>query len=177
MNGENSLTKLVFFDVDGVLSVPRYHMDGRMTIGTTSEKWIAYCRIHGKNTYEYCTGVGPVRAYAEKRKREGARLFVLSAVACEEEEHAKDRFIERLYPGLFEACYYVYEAADKIPFIVNKAEAEGVTVSSCELVEDNLDVLFAANTAGITPMHLSMLIDEGVYDPDETRNTDQAEAK
>ena len=100
MNGEKSLTKLVFFDVDGVLSVPRYHMDGRMTIGTTSEKWIAYCRIHGQDTYEYCTGVGPVRAYAEKRKREGARLFVLSAVACEEEERAKDRFIERLYPGL-----------------------------------------------------------------------------
>ncbi|MBP5295589.1 MAG: hypothetical protein J6Y95_07735 [Lachnospiraceae bacterium] len=171
------MTKLVFFDVDGVLSVPRYDIEGRMTIGTTSEKWIAYCRVHGEDTYEYCTGIGPVRAYAEKRKREGARLFVLSAVACEEEARAKDRFIERLYPGLFEACYYVNEAAAKIPFIVKKAEEEGVPVSSCELVEDNLDVLFTANTEGITPMHLSMLIDEGVIDPAGTRNMDQAEAK
>jgi hypothetical protein len=164
MNEGKSLTRLVFFDVDGVLSVPRYDMDGRMTIGTTSRKWIEYCRAHGEDTYEYCTGIGPVRAYAEKRKAEGARLFVLSAVACEEEERAKDKFVERLYPGLFEACYYVYEAADKIPFIVKKAEEEGVPVSSCELVEDNLDILFVANTAGITPMHLSMLIDEGLLE-------------
>ena len=41
----------------------------------------------------------------------------------------------------------------------------------------NEELLFEANTAGITPMHLSMLIDEGVYDPDGTRKTDQAETK
>ena len=151
----------MFFDVDGVLSVPRYLIGGRMTIGTTSENWKAYCRLHGDDTYEFCHGVGPVRAYAEKRKAEGARLFVLSAVICEEEERAKDKFVERCYPGLFESCHYVYEASEKIPFILNMAEKEGVSAADCELVEDNLDILFAANTAGITPMHLSMLISEG----------------
>lgn len=164
MNEGDNLTKLVFFDVDGVLSVPRYDIGGRMTIGTTSEKWAEYCRIHGEDAYEYCAGVGPVRSYAVRRKQEGARLFVLSAVSCKEEIWAKDKFVERLYPGLFEACFYVNDPADKIPFILKKAEEEKLPVGDCELVEDNLDVLFGANTAGITPMHLSMLIDEGILD-------------
>ena len=155
------MARLVFFDVDGVLSVPRYLIGGRMTIGTTSAKWKAYCELHGEDTYEYCYGVGPVRAYAEKCKAEGARLFVLSAVICEEEAIAKDKFIARCYPGLFESCHYVHEASEKVGFILETAEKEGVPASSCELVEDNLDILFAANTAGITPMHLSMLISEG----------------
>ena len=159
--GVQKMARAVFFDVDGILSVPKYYIGGKMTIGTTSKKWIEYCRIHGEDTYEYCTGVGPVRAYAEKLHREGVRLFVLSAAACEEEERAKDKFIARLYPGLFEACHYVPNAEDKIPFILHFAEENDIPVSSCELVEDNLDVLFIANTAGITPMHLSMLIDEG----------------
>ena len=159
--GGKTVERLVFFDVDGVLSVPRYPINGRMTIGTTSEAWIEYCRIHGEDTYAYCTGVAPVRAYAEKLRREGARLFVLSAIACEEEGIAKDKFIDRLYPGMFESCHYVYHAEDKIPFILRFAEERRIPAASCTLVEDNLDILFIANTAGITPMHISMLIDEG----------------
>ena len=154
------MDKLVFFDVDGVLSVPRYLIGGRMTIGTTNEKWKEYCRIHGEDTYEYCVGISAVRKYAEKRKAEGARLFVLSAVACEEEERAKDKFVARCYPGLFESCHYVYHSSEKVSFIQETAERMGVPVSSCELVEDNLELLFDANTAGIIPMHLSMLIAE-----------------
>ena len=150
----------VFFDVDGTLSVPRYDMGGELTIGSTSEEWAAYCRLHGDDTYEFCTGVGPVRAYAEKLKAEGVPIYVLSAVICEEEARAKDKFVGRVYPGLFEACYYVYDPAEKVDFIRKKAEEWGVPLSSCELVEDNLDILFAANTAGIRPMHLSMLIAE-----------------
>ena len=158
------MEKLVFFDVDGVLSVPRYLIGGRMTIGTTNEMWKAYCRIHGADTYEYCVGIRAVRAYAEKLKAEGARLFVLSAVACEDEARAKDKFIARLYPGLFEENIYVDDAPDKVPYILKRAEELGVPVSSCELVEDNLELLFVANTAGIIPTHLSMLVAE---DPEE----------
>jgi hypothetical protein len=154
------MDKLVFFDVDGVLSVPRYLIGGKMTIGTTNEKWKEYCRIHGEDTYEYCVGISAVRKYAEKLKAEGARLFVLSAVACEEEERAKDKFIARCYPGLFESCHYVYHSSEKVSFILETAGRMNVPVSSCELVEDNLELLFEANTAGITPMHLSMLIAE-----------------
>lgn len=154
------MIRFAFFDVDGTLSAPRYFIDGKMQIGTTEQAWIDYCQEHREDSYEYCYAVIPVREHAEKLKAEGARLFVLSSIMSELEIDAKTKFVKRLYPDLFEDFFFVWEDKDKLTLIENFAKKEGVDVSECELVEDTLATLFKAATIGITPMHVSMLVQD-----------------
>ena len=152
--------KLAFFDVDGTLSVPRYFIDGRFQIGTDDRGWIEYCEEHREDSYEFCFGSKPVRAYAEKRKEEGCRLFVLSSIASDLEMDAKTKFVKRVYPGLFEDFFYVRKDLDKLDVIREMAEKNGVELEECELVEDTLAILFPANRLGIRATHISMLTSE-----------------
>lgn len=151
------MTKLAFFDIDGTLSVPRFRIGGKMTLGVTAEEWIAFCKQVKEHAYDDSVGVKPVRAYAEKLKKEGATLFVLSSVLTSEEEAAKTRFVNRVYPGLFTDCFYVYHDEDKVKVILREAEKRGLSCSDCELVEDTLAILFPANALKIKATHVSAL--------------------
>ena len=151
------MIKYAFFDVDGTLSVPRYFMHGEMTLGTTDEEWIEFCRVHGKDSYENCLTSPPVRRFAEALHKEGARLYVLSAITSDYETEGKTEFVSKRYPGLFEDFFYVRHESEKVPFILAFAEKAGCAPEETMLVEDSLGILFPANCAGIVPKHISML--------------------
>lgn len=154
------MIQYAFFDVDGTLSSPRYLIDGEFGIGTTDAAWAEYCRVHKEDSYEYCYGVAPVRAHAEALKKAGAKLFVLSSIHTDEERDAKTKFVNRVYPGLFDDFFYVWEDARKLTLIQEMAADAQIPLADCELVEDTLNTLFKAATLGITPMHISMLVQE-----------------
>ena len=48
------MSRLAFFDIDGVLSAPGYDVNGEIRIGMSDEDWILYCIRYGKNSYDYC---------------------------------------------------------------------------------------------------------------------------
>jgi len=146
--------KLVFFDVDGTLSCPAYLVDGRLQVGMSDQAWINYCEEHGEDTYEYCKAVPAVKAYAQKHKAAGARLFVLTATQGETETKAKHKFIKRLYDGLFEEIIPVYHEAEKLQVVKAYAEKYGVDLSECEIVEDTFKILLEVVQAGVVATHV-----------------------
>ncbi|WP_130837166.1 hypothetical protein [Lachnoclostridium sp. Marseille-P6806] len=150
--------RLVFFDVDGTLSIPQYEApDGRIVIGFPDEDWLRYCKTHGAASYEHCRIVPCTLRYAREQAARGARLFVLSTVMSAEEAEAKTEFIRRCCPSLFADCIYVREDAQKIHEICRAAEQLGAALPDCALVEDSYANLLRAAAAGIEPVHLSML--------------------
>ena len=97
------IIRLAFFDVDGVLSAPEYRDQGEAVIGFTEEGWQHWCEEEEEAGYRYCKPLPPVRTFAEERKKDGSRLFVLTATAGELETKAKEVFVREHYPALFEA--------------------------------------------------------------------------
>ena len=153
--------ELIFFDCDGTLSVPVYDHEGKWVIGFPEvQQWIDYCAEHGEDTYKDCPPVGPVKRYAEKKKAEGAKLYVITCTLSEIEVRAKEKFIARVYPGLFEEIYAVYSDDDKIKVIREVAEREGVPLDHCELVEDTFRTLLHILADGVRPMHISQIVGE-----------------
>lgn len=150
--------RLLFFDVDGTLSIPQYEApDGRMVIGFPDEDWLRYCKTHGAASYEHCRVVPCTLRYAREQAAQGARLFVLSTVMSGEEAEAKNEFVRRCCPSLFADCIYVREDRQKIREIRRVAEQHGAALSECALVEDSYANLLRAAAEGIEPLHLSML--------------------
>lgn len=160
------MTQLVFFDLDGTLSVPEYRDNGKPVIGFhTLEGWVNYCDTYGDKAYQFCSPVLPVKKYAVQKQTEGARLFVLTAVLCESEVGAKKDFLAEHYPGMFEEMITVGGASEKGGKIKEIANRENVTLEHCELVEDTFTTLLDVMGDGIKVTHLSEIVQmEGVID-------------
>ena len=150
--------ELVFFDIDGTLSVPRYNDNGRLVIGFSDEGWENFCNNAGEDGYRDCIVVKPVVRYAEKRKSEGALLYVLSTAHYENEVKSKHKFINETFPGLFEEVLTVPRDPDKLTVISGMAEERGLKLSECELVEDTYATILKANEIGIKATHISEIV-------------------
>ena len=152
------MTKLAFFDMDGVLCQPIYVKDGKELPGFPLEQWILYCKEHGEDTYENCKPLPAVRAYAEELKAVGAELFVLTGAADPIEIDAKNKFVQRNYAGLFRDVVGVGAASEKIPYIRGVANAMGISLSDCELIEDDYMTTLDAAVIGIKATHISAFL-------------------
>lgn len=155
---EIEMSEIVFVDVDGTLSVPIYKKNGADVIGFSPEEWLKYCIQNGEDTYQYCKPVAAVKKYAQKRKREGAVLYVLTTSKTSFETKAKEKFTERYYPGLFEEIIAVASDEMKLPVMLSVAEKYGVRPEKCELVEDTFSTLLQIMQSGIRPVHISHLL-------------------
>lgn len=154
------MTKLAFFDIDGTLSVPVYTINGVTGIGITDSEWFRWSVEKGEDSYEECKGAAPVRAYAEKLKKEGVRLFVLSASSNSYESRAKEKFINRVYPGLFEEMIFTADTDVKLEIIKAVAWREGAELTECELIEDTYKTLLLAGAMGVKATHVISLVSE-----------------
>lgn len=154
-----TMTQLVFFDLDGTLSVPEYEENGKPVIGFhTPEGWVNYCNAYGDKAYQFCKPLQPVKRYALQKKEEGARLFVLTAVLCESEVGAKKVFLDEHYPGIFEDMITVGSAGEKGEKIKEIAAREDVPLDHCELVEDTFMTLLDVMEDGVRVTHLSEIV-------------------
>ena len=154
--------KLVFFDVDGTLSAPQYPVDGELQVGMSDERWIRYCEEYGEDTYQYCRPVPMVKRYAQKRKAEGAALYVLTTCQGEAELHAKEKFVKRHYDGLFERVIPVRRDADKLTVIRQMALEQGRILQECEIVDDTYAILLHACVSGVKATHVANIASEEV---------------
>ena len=149
------IIRLAFFDVDGVLSAPEYRDQGEAVIGFTEEEWLHWCEEEKEAGYRYCKPLPLVRSFAEKQKREGSRLFVLTATAGDLETKAKEVFVREHYPHLFDAVLPVSHENQKVAVIREMAKENGIPLTQCMLVEDTLATLLQAHDAGICAVHVS----------------------
>ena len=149
------IIRLAFFDVDGVLSAPEYRDQGEAVIGFTEEEWLHWCEEEKEAGYRYCKPLPPVRSFAEKQKREGSRLFVLTATAGDLETKAKEVFVREHYPHLFDAVLPVSHENQKVAVIREMAKENGIPLTQSMLVEDTLATLLQAHDAGICAVHVS----------------------
>lgn len=149
------MIKLAFFDVDGTLSAPQYMVNGKLQIGMSEEAWHVYCKEYGENIYAYCKPIKAVKDYARKRKREGAKLYVLTTCSSEEEVLSKRKFVEKYYTDMFEDVISVEHDAEKVEVIKAMAKQYEVELSECELVEDTLNILFETVCEGIVSTHVA----------------------
>lgn len=150
--------KLVFFDIDGTLSVPIYNDHGKMVVGFTDEGWYEHCENFREHAYDDCKPVLPVKRYAEELKKQGARLFVLSLSQTEGEDLAKHQFIKDHFDGLFEKVLVVRSNDEKIEVIKQYSVSEQVKLSECELVEDTYSNVLKANDNGIIGTHIAAIV-------------------
>ena len=159
------MIRLAFFDVDGTLSAPLYiEQDGRRVIGWPKEEWLEFCRAHPLDAYEHCKVVEPVSAYAKRLFEQGVKLYGLSTMELPEERSAKEVFLQKHFPGMFEELLGPEEDAQKVDMIRETAAREGVLLSECELVEDTYRTLLLANEAGIRCTHISHLLTGEVWE-------------
>ena len=149
------IIRLAFFDVDGVLSAPEYRDQTGAVIGFTEEEWLHWCEEEKEAGYRYCKPLPLVRSFAEKQKREGSRLFVLTATAGDLETKAKEVFVREHYPHLFDAVLPVSHENQKVAVLREMAKENGIPLTQCMLVEDTLATLLQAHDAGICAVHVS----------------------
>lgn len=158
--------KIVFFDLDGTLSIPEYRNDGEPVIGfPTIREWVHYCETAGRDAYQYCKPVKVTKKYAAELKSAGIKLYVLTAVMSNAEIEAKKVFIKDNYDGLFEDLLTVSNASEKREKIRKVAEMESVSCCECELVEDDFSTLLDVMGDGVKTTHISKLIDN-CFQPD-----------
>ena len=156
---EKNSIKLVFFDMDGTLSVPIYKdAEGNDVLGFSQEEWERYCVLNGEDTYQYCKPVEPVRQYAKRRKAEGAKLFVLTTSSMSFENDAKRKFANRYYPDLFEDIIAVGKDAMKAVVMRHMAEKFQTSLCNCELVEDTYATLLDVVSQGMKGTHITHII-------------------
>lgn len=151
--------QLVFFDIDGTLCVPTYKdKEGKFVVGFSDEGWFEFCRENGDDGYKYCKPVKPVVRYAEKRKSEGAKLFVLSTAQSKEEIASKIKYINETFPGLFERVLTVSADIQKLEIMGRIAHEYGGNYTDVEIVEDTYATILKANEIGIKATHISSIV-------------------
>lgn len=155
------MSRLAFFDIDGVLSAPGYDVNGEIRIGMSDEDWILYCIRYGKNSYDYCRPVGAAGEYARKLREEGTELFVLSTSQTSGESDGKRAFVRKYFADLFpeENVYTVARDELKLEVIAAIALLRGVPLKECELVDDTFSLLLKAEGQGIRGTHIAQVID------------------
>ena len=149
--------RMVFVDVDGVLSAPIFVGYG---IGMSEEDWLTYCLINKDTSYDNCQAVPCVSKYLSEASKE-AYLYVLTAVGSSFEADAKRKFIAEKYPEIrFDGFIAVARAEDKVPVILTMARDKAFSPTACELIEDDYGTLIRASKHGIKATHIANIAAE-----------------
>lgn len=146
--------KLIFFDIDGTLSIPRYKVgEGEYVSCFCKEDWMAYCREHGENAYANCKGVEDLKTLMRRLRDNGYAVYIASICMTTEEAQAKIKFLSDNYSGLFDGWTFPKSESDKIHSILSMASNRGKAPGECILVDDTFSTLIKAKNAGIVPVH------------------------
>lgn len=155
MQTREGCRRLIFVDVDGVLSAPRFDVSGGIRVGMPEEDWLTYCIRKGQSAYDECAAVPCMSRYLEQAQ-DTAGIYVLTAVLSSFEADAKRRFVREKYPNVcFDGVICVGSSKDKIPVILAIAKENGFFPGECELIEDDYSILIDCLDAGIRAKHVA----------------------
>lgn len=154
--GKNIL--IAFFDIDGVLSVPRYDVgNGVLKPGGTQDWWIEF-NMDRNNTYDTCRApITMVNFVKELRKRD-------IIIKCITEEHSsfalnnKAVWVEKQYGIPFEDIFWVDNKDAKVPMILKYCKMFNYLPNEVLFVEDTFPTVLQATTERICAVHISEFI-------------------
>ena len=156
--------KYVFFDVDGVLSIPRYKsLDKEEYVsGFTDEEWLKF-DIFSEHPYENCIASRTIKKFVHllyKNRGICKKIFCLTADDNSFSYNSKKRFIKENYPEITEDdILWVSSANMKVNVIKYIAERDKINVQECLLIEDTFQTIIDAELAGISNLHVAEIPD------------------
>ena len=151
--------KLAFFDVDGVLSIPSYDVDGRVCAGGSMEWWL---RANAESySYELCRCPKAVKKFLKDRAAEGVKLFVLSTEDIPSARENKKRFVKENYGKLFcdESMIFTQSDAEKIYVLKKYAEKENIPFEEVYYLDDTYSMVLTACEFGFDAHHVSEFLE------------------
>ena len=153
--------KLAFYDIDGVLSIPRYNVNGLIKCGGNTEWWEDYCKDNS-NPYEFCGVPNKIYNNLKIMKDLGIELYVLSVETNLDAKRGKIKFIEDKYSEFFDEKHIIFVNSDteKLNIIKNKASNKKVSLENIYFVDDTFSLVLAASTMGINTIHISWFLEE-----------------
>ena len=154
--------KTAFFGMDGTVLAPVFRTKAGVKPGFPSDRW----RKFHKNTYRAETGnyeayrdcppVEPIIEYARTLKAAGCDVRLLAVVDAQYEFKSRRLWLQRNgLQDLFPEIIFVNDSREKVPYIVEYANRNGLALDGCMLVEDNYVTVLHAHDAGIQAVHVS----------------------
>lgn len=157
--------KYVFFDIDGVLSAPRYlNKENKFVSGFSDNDWIEY-NINFPQSYKNCIAPNLVKQFVSACALADKKLFCLTAEDNAFSYFSKVDFVLSNYPEFKNERDILFTSSSKLKLelIEYIAKRDSLRIDECLLVEDTYHTILNANQLGISTMHISHLLDwEGV---------------
>ena len=154
---DNCLTqKIAFFDIDGVLSVPRYLRDGEYKPGGTSEWWKKVTE-ESDDVYQYCKVPKCIKEFVNNLRQEKVKLYTLSTEPLESAKRCKKKFLKQNYQEFFpEECQiYVSKDIDKITVLSSFAKENNIDFANIYYLDDTFSLVLQASELGVDAHHIS----------------------
>lgn len=151
--------KYIFFDIDGVLSVPRYkNFDKEEYVsGFTDDDWLKF-DVMSEHPYKDCIAPKTMQKFVHilhTNKKLCKKIFCLTADDNSFSYNSKKRFIKEHYPEIKDANILMVASADmKKDMIRYLAERDNIKLKECLLIEDTFQTLIDAEIAGISNLHV-----------------------
>ena len=151
--------KIVYFDVDGVLSVPRYAIgeNGRIVSFSSPDKWDPFVKDN-PDAYKDCFIPKAIIEWMEKLKAANIPIKILSA-STPNAQPSKYKFLKENYSDLISEVVLTNSAQEKVPYMLKEAITLGFKPFEIALVEDNQYTLFEASEYGFMGIHISWFLD------------------
>lgn len=157
--------KYVFFDIDGVLSAPRYlNEENKFVSGFSDNGWVEY-NVNVPQSYKNCVAPKLVKQFVSACALANKRIFCLTADANAFSYFSKVDFVLSNYPEFENERDILFTDSPKLKLdlISYIAKRDSLRIDECLLVEDTYPTLVEANQLGISTMHISHLLDwEGI---------------
>ena len=153
--------KKAFYDIDGVLSIPRYERNGVLTTGGSLEWWKNFCDTH-EDPYKYCGVPRMVYNNLEAQKSSGVELYVLSVETIPKAKEGKLKFLHSKYSEFFDDSHIIFvnHNEDKISMMKHIALMNDLDYEQLYFVDDTLPLVFDAIELGINGIHISQFLEE-----------------
>jgi FMN phosphatase YigB (HAD superfamily) len=147
--------KVAFFDVDGVLSVPRYrHPDGSIKPGGTDDWWLDF-NIKHADTYKDCKAPNCMKSAIALLRESNTKIMVLTEEHLSFTLNNKAKWVFENYGIPFEDIIWVDNKDAKIDIIKRYCKIHDIPLDECLFVDDTFPIVIKASIEGIHSMHIS----------------------
>ena len=154
---------IAFFDLDGVLSVPRYETGLGVKCALPNEDWfqeVNWC----SDVYRHCEPVPQVIKLLEQLKKRNTRLYVLTYETNSGAYFNKVDFVLEHYKDYFSSyreVLFVNKPEKKADLMSVLCSRYGISKKHCLLVEDTYNTCIQVCNDGFQVLHISELLLNG----------------
>lgn len=154
---------IAFFDLDGVLSVPRYETRLGVKCALPDEDWFESANW-GSGLYKHCEPVPQVLKLLEQLKKRNTRLFVLTHETNSGAYFNKVDFVLKYYKDYFPSyreVLFTSKSEKKVDLMNILCSRYGISRKHCLLVEDTYNTCIQACNNDFQVLHISELLLNG----------------